>query len=68
MAAIVKQGHYVEHLGDCWQSVFPQSEAEKTCLHDTMSDALAYMVTGCGVELDRIVILQRRRRRFWPSH
>ena len=61
-------GYFVEHNGDCWQSVFPHEQSEKSCLHDTQIEALAYMVNECGVPLDGILILVRRRRRFWPSN
>jgi hypothetical protein len=61
-------GYFVEHVGDCWQSVFPDAEAEHSELHDTAHDALNYMVTERGVPREKIAVLQRLRRRFWPSH
>jgi len=36
------EGYYIEHTGDCWQSVFPQAEAELSQLHSNVEDALAY--------------------------
>jgi hypothetical protein len=36
------EGYFIEHNGDCWQSVFPEAEAAKSALHDTITDALAW--------------------------
>lgn len=38
----MKEGYYIEHNGDCWQSVFPEKEAHLSQLHDTIGDALEY--------------------------
>lgn len=43
------QGYFIEHNGECWQSVFPEPEAAKSQLHETIDDARSYMVSECGV-------------------
>lgn len=48
--------YYVEHNGDCWQSVFPTAEAAKSQLHVTVSDALDYMISECGINGEDIII------------
>jgi len=55
----MKQGYFIEWNGDCWQSVFPSWEAEKSALHQTWKDALAYMVHECGVSTKKIKPLPR---------
>jgi hypothetical protein len=60
--------HFIENIGDAWQSVFPHDDSAKNMLHDSSREALVYMVEECGVPLDQILILQRERRRLWPSH
>ena len=40
-------GYFVEHIGPPPQSVFPHEQSEKSCLHDTQIEALAYMVNEC---------------------
>lgn len=42
------EGYYVEHNGDCWQSVFPKAEAHLSQCHATVEDAVDYMVNECG--------------------
>lgn len=36
------EGYYIEHNGDCWQSVFPAAESALSQLHISINDALAY--------------------------
>jgi hypothetical protein len=55
----MEEGYFVEHNGDCWQSVFPSAEASKSQLHMTISDALSYMHRECGVPMERIRVLPR---------
>ena len=55
----MKQGYFVEHNGDCWQSVFPANEANKSQLHTTIIDALDYMVQECGIRRTQIQVLRR---------
>jgi hypothetical protein len=50
------QGYFIEHNGDCWQSVFPAWQAELSQLHTTIEDALSYMITECGVRADITII------------
>jgi len=38
-----KQGYYVEHNGDCWQSIFPSREAHLSQNHVTVADAQEYI-------------------------
>ena len=52
----MEQGYFIEHNGDCWQSVFPSWESEKSSLHVEVKDAIDYMVE-CGVKEDDIVIV-----------
>jgi len=35
--------YWVEHNGDCWQSVFPEEQAELSQLHETVQDAIEYI-------------------------
>lgn len=56
-----KEGYYVEHNGDCWQSVFPSSEASKSQLHDTVFDAMHYMHGDCGIPITVITLLDKAR-------
>lgn len=53
--------HFVEHNGDCWQSVFPIEHSHKSQLHTTTKDAIDYMVDECGVDPDEIKIIPRKR-------
>lgn len=46
--------YFIEHNGDCWQSIFPAVEAEKSRLHTDSDDAFAYMYYICGVPADAI--------------
>lgn len=57
------QGYYVEHNGDCWQSVFPESEAHKSQLHRTRADAAVYMIDECGIDASKIILRPRRDHR-----
>jgi hypothetical protein len=52
------EGYYVEHNGDCWQSVFPSKEARQSALHTTVDDALTYMIEECGVPSFKINVLR----------
>jgi hypothetical protein len=49
--------YFIEHNGDCWQSVFPATEHEKSQLHGDSDDAFAYMHYECGVPADAIRIV-----------
>lgn len=40
--------YYVEHNGDCWQSVFPHWESELSQLHESVDDAIAYIREKVG--------------------
>lgn len=53
--------YFVEHNGDCWQSVFPASENEKSQLHPTSVEALDYMCCECGVPPDAIRVIPEAR-------
>lgn len=55
------EGYYIEHNGDCWQSVFPAAEAEKSQLHPDPMDAFNYMHIECGVPADAIHEVQRAK-------
>jgi hypothetical protein len=56
------QGYFVEWNGDCWQSVFPESEARKSQLHQTWKDAVACMTRECGVHGECISVVPRLDR------
>lgn len=53
----MQEGYFVEHNGDCWQSVFPQAEANKSQLHGDVADAFAYMTLECGVDINHISVI-----------
>ncbi len=53
---IEREGYYVEHNGDCWQSVFPTSYAKLSQLHTDIDDALEYMVHECGIPQEMITV------------
>lgn len=36
--------YFVEHNGDCWQTVFPEPEAEKSQLHPSIQEAADYFL------------------------
>lgn len=46
----MRRKYAIEWNGDCWQSVFPEDEAHKSALHETVENADAYMRFECGVE------------------
>lgn len=52
-----RQGYYIEHNGEQWQSVFPEQEANKSQLHSSSDDAFGYMHFKCGVPAEAIVML-----------
>lgn len=45
----------VEWNGDCWQSVFPTQQSEKSQLHTSIDDAVMYMREECGVTAPIVV-------------
>ncbi len=53
----MKQGYFIEHNGEFWQSVFPSNESTKSQLHTSVDDAFAYMAFEQGVDPEAIVIL-----------
>lgn len=54
----LKEGYYVEHNGDCWQSVFPEGESQLSQLHTSIDEAISYMVGQCGWQ--PITVLPRK--------
>jgi len=56
----MERSHFIEHNGDCWQSVFPKSEAHLSQLHTSPEDAYQYMVGECGIPQERILTI-------WPK-
>lgn len=52
-----QQGYFVEFNGDCWQSVFPEEDADQSALHTSIDEALAYMTHECGIPRDAITVL-----------
>jgi hypothetical protein len=57
MIKSTSEGFYIEHNGDCWQSVFPSDLAEFSQLHTTMEDALGYMTAECNIPATLITVL-----------
>lgn len=53
----MNEGYYIEHNGECWQSVFPSNEAGKSQLHTDPDDAFAYMHYECGIPAESIIVL-----------
>lgn len=52
-----KEGYYIEKISNgLWQSVFPEEDADNSSKHETLDDALSYMVDECGVCQEIIVI------------
>lgn len=51
--------YHIEHNGDQWQSVFPSYQADNSQLHDTIEDALTYMVDECQIDPLQINIVPR---------
>lgn len=49
--------YFIEHNGECWQSIFPATESEKSELHADPDDAFAYMHYECGVPADAIRVV-----------
>lgn len=37
-----KESYFIEHNGDCWQSVFPADASHLSQLHETVQDAVEY--------------------------
>jgi hypothetical protein len=50
------QGYFIEWNGDCWQSVFPEHEAHYSQLHESVADALDYMVNEHKVNRELIYV------------
>lgn len=52
-----KQGYFIEHTGDYYQSVFPENEADCSYTHTTLDDAFEYMVNTCNIEPHQIKVM-----------
>ena len=55
----MQQIYAIEWNGDCWQSVFPSSEAEKSQLHTTAIEAMQYMLNECGLSIFDVQIINK---------
>ena len=53
----MNEGYYIEHNGDCWQSVFPSKEAEQSSNHETLNDAMEYMTGECHIPRNKIIVV-----------
>jgi len=56
----MKQGYYIEHDGENYRSVFPESEAENSASHTSLDDAFYYMVVDCRVSCKEITVCELR--------
>lgn len=56
------EGYFVEHNGDTFQSVFPSAEAAKSQLHTTVPDAINYMVEECGIDRNKIKVIDPKQK------
>jgi hypothetical protein len=43
------QNYYIEFTGECYQSVFPEEESDKSQLHTTLQDAVQYVFQESGI-------------------
>lgn len=56
LETIKGEGFFIEHNGDCWQSVFTSEMSEKSQLHDDINDAFRYMTEECQIK-DHITVI-----------